>query len=463
MRDITRDHHDLPVVIIGAGPVGLAAAAHVREWGLTALVFEAGDTVAAAIREWGHTRLFSPWRYNIDAAARRLLEATGWQEPDLEELPTGHELVDEYLVPLAAALGDAIRTGARVVAVSRQDIDKTRGRARDSTPFLVRVARTDGSFDDLPARSVIDASGTWETTNPLGQAGLPAIGETTARDAGFVTSPLPDVMGRNREQFVGRHTLVVGAGHSAANTLLALGRLGEDEPGTRISWAIRGTDPARVYGGGDQDGLPARGALGTRLRHLVESGRIEVHTSMTITGLESSGGLTVTGTTPEGHVSLQVDLVVPTTGFRPALDFLREVRLDLDPVVEAPTKLGPLIDPEHHSCGTVPPHGARLLAHPDKDFYIAGMKSYGRAPTFLMFTGYEQVRSIVAALAGDQDAADTVELALPETGVCSADIGSSCDTSVDTAEEGAGCDAAEPVKIGIPTGVAHGRSASDHG
>src|SRR5699024_7176820 len=138
------------------------------------------------------------------------------------------------------------------------------------------------------------------------------------------------------------------------------GQLSDEEPSTRISWAIRDADPASVYGGGDQDGLPARGALGTRLRHLVESGQVEVHTSMTITGLESSDGLTVTGTTPNGSVSLQVDRVVTTTGCSPALDFLREVRLYLGPVVEAPTKLVPLIEPEYHSCGTVPPHGANL-------------------------------------------------------------------------------------------------------
>ena len=119
--------------------------------------------------------------------------------------------------------------------------------------------------------------------------------------------------------------------------------------------------------------------------------------------------------------------MVPCTGFRPDLDILRELRLNLDPAVEAPVELGPLIDPEFHSCGTVPPHGAALLAHPDKDFYIVGMKSYGRAPTFLLATGYEQVRSVAAALAGDREAADTVQLELPETGVCSSDAGTSCD------------------------------------
>ena len=136
--------------------------------------------------------------------------------------------------------------------------------------------------------------------------------------------------------------------------------------------------------------------------------------------------------------TLEADVVVPCTGFRPDLDILRELRLNLDPAVEAPTELGPLIDPEFHSCGTVPPHGAALLAHPDKDFYIVGMKSYGRAPTFLLATGYEQVRSVAAALAGDREAADTVQLELPETGVCSSDAGTSCDVPAAAAAVGIG-------------------------
>ncbi len=114
-----------------------------------------------------------------------------------------------------------------------------------------------------------------------------------------------------------------------------------------------------------------------------------------------------------------VDELVVATGFRPDFDFLREVRLSLDPAVECPPILAPLIDPNIHSCGTVRPHGARELAQPEPGFYFAGMKSYGRAPTFLMLTGYEQVRSIVAEIAGDREAAERVELVLPETGVCS--------------------------------------------
>ncbi|MGQ1837659.1 NAD(P)-binding domain-containing protein [Kocuria turfanensis] len=428
MPDSTPDLTQLPVVVIGAGPVGLAAAAHLTERGLTPLVLEAGDRVGAAIRDWGHTRLFSPWRYDVDAAAVRLLEDTGWTAPDPEALPTGTELVEQYLKPLAAVLAGRIRTGARVVAVSRAGMDKTRTGNRSQTPFLVRVQHADGTCTDVRASAVIDASGTWPTPNPLGRAGLPAPGEAEAVAAGRVTAPLPDVTGRDRDRFAGRHVLVVGAGHSAANTLLELGALAEQEPGTRLSWAVRSADVTRVYGGEGRDELAARGALGTRLRRLVESGVIQVHPSFTITGFTTTGErLTVRAATPAGEQQLAVDLLVPATGFRPDLAMLSELRLDLDPAVDAPRQLGPLIDPEFHSCGSVAPHGERMLAHPEAGFYIVGMKSYGRAPTFLMATGYEQVRSIAAALAGDREAADDVQLVLPETGVCSTDLGGSCD------------------------------------
>lgn len=201
---------ELPIVVTGAGPVGLAAAAHLAERGLEFLVLEAGERVGASVARWGHVRVFSPWKYDIDAAARRLLKAAGWSEPDPEWLPTGAEL-----------------------------------------------------------------------------------------------------------------------------------------------------------------------------------------------------------------------------------------RLDLDPVLGSTRALAPLIDPNHHSCGTVPPHGADELGHPEPGYYAIGVKSYGRAPTFLMATGYEQARSVAAALAGDWAAARDVRLELPETGVCSSTLAE-----------------AQERRVGLATGLAGGLSAA---
>lgn len=442
------DHEALPVAVIGAGPVGLAAAAHLIERGLEPLVLEAGPTVGAAMLQWGHVRLFSTWRYNLDQASTRLLEKHGWEAPRPSGLPTGAQLVADYLGPLAATpeLADRIRVGTRVTAVTRQGLDKGRSPGREQAPFLLRTMDADGRPGEILARAVIDASGTWSTRAPLGAGGLPAHGEDEAVAAGLVTGPLPDV---NLNGFAGKRILVVGAGHSAANTVLALVELGRTHPGTAVVWAIRAGSPARAYGGEDADQLPARGQLGARLHRLVEGGQVELVSGFCIQRLEvADRGLRAHAT--DGR-AIEADRLVPATGFRPDLSILSELRLDLDPAVDAPRGLGPLIDPDFHSCGTVPPHGARLLAHPDKDFYIVGMKSYGRAPTFLMATGYEQVRSVVAALAGDTDAADAVALELPPTGVCSTDAAGGEDS----------CCGGTPgtVSIGFPSGLVHGRSA----
>jgi glycine/D-amino acid oxidase-like deaminating enzyme len=440
----------LPVAVIGAGPVGLAAAAHLLEHGLEPLVLEAGPAVGSAIRQWGHVRVFSTWKYNLDAASVRLLERNGWEAPRPTALPYGSEIVSGYLESLAATpeLRDRIRTGSRVVAVTRQGMDKGRSQGRDQVPFVVQIEHDGGQVTEVPARAVIDASGTWLSPAPLGSSGLAVPGEAEARAAGLVTGPLPDVASGG---FAGRRTLVVGSGHSAANMVLDLARVARANPGTDVLWAIRAATPARAYGGGDADQLPARGQLGARLRTAVESGAVQLLTGFLTASIDVQGGA-VTVHATDGR-TVEVDRVIPATGFRPDLSILSELRLDLDPAVEAPKALGPLIDPDFHSCGTVPAHGAKVLAQPEKDFYLAGMKSYGRAPTFLMATGYEQVRSIAAALSGDAEAADAVELQLPETGVCS--------TSVPApAEEEACCGttAAVPLDLGFPTGLRHGRT-----
>ena len=142
-----------------------------------------------------------------------------------------------------------------------------------------------------------------------------------------------------------------------------------------------------------------------------------------IRGRRAADGVELVGHRHGEVVAHATDVVVNATGFRPNLDILREIRLDLDEIVEAPRRLAPLIDPNVHSCGTVEPHGFRELTHPEQGFFIVGMKSYGRAPTFLLATGYEQVRSVTAWLAGDTASASNVELVLPATGVCSTDAG----------------------------------------
>lgn len=414
----------LPVVIIGAGPIGLAAAANLVERGIDFVVLEAGDRPASSIRLWGHTRLFSPWRHLIDPASRRLLDAAGWAPPvDEGRAPSGHELVDEYLMPLAEldAIRSRIRYGARASAVTRQGMDRTRTAGRESTPFLLRVTTADGRVEEMTGRAVIDASGTYTSPNPLSSSGLVPMGVGGAGDR--IIHALPDVRGTDRARFSGRHTTVVGAGHSAANTLIALAELSRTEPDTRVTWLIRNASAVRVSSSAD-DELADRARLGSRVDQLVDDGLIEKIDSFEISAVERQGdGIRLIGTRRGEPAVHDADLVVGATGFRPDLDMLREIRLQLDDIVEAPVRLAPLIDPNLHSCGTVAPHGFDELRHPDSGFFLVGMKSYGRAPTFLLATGYEQVRSVAAWLDGDMRAATEVQLALPATGVCSTTSG----------------------------------------
>ncbi|MFC9895063.1 FAD-dependent oxidoreductase [Nocardia sp. NPDC127579] len=410
--------NELPVVVIGAGPVGLAAAAELRERGLTPLVFERGATAGAAVAEWNHVRLFSRWGELVAPAARRLLETAGWVGPQPDSYPTGQQWAGEYLIPLAEALGDDIvHLETEVVGVTRRGRDRVVDAGRDSEPLIVRIRRADGREERVPARAVIDASGTWGTPNPLGGDGLAALGETAAAKA--ISYRVPDLEDETvRARYAGKHTVIAGSGHSALTAIVALAGLAKSEPGTRLSWVLRRGEIGNTFGGGAADQLPARGALGLRAEQALDDGLLRVVTGFRTATVEPATDGRVALVAEAGARIEDVDQVVALTGFRPELSWLSEIRLGLDPVLQAPIELAPLIDPNVHSCGTVYPHGVNELSHPEPGFYLAGMKSYGRAPTFLALTGYEQVRSIAAALAGDHESAARVELSLPDTGVC---------------------------------------------
>jgi thioredoxin reductase len=406
------------VAIIGAGPVGLAAAAHLLERGLTPIVLEAGAEIGHAVHQWGHVQLFSPWEYNVDRAAERLLVKTGWNSPDPTRYPTGAELLERYLTPLATKteLDRHIRTSSRVTDISRVGFDKLKSKGREGAPFEVRYQNGQGP-KIVRADAIIDTSGTWNSPNPAGANGLRAIGEQDVADR--ISYAMPDVLGKGRVRYAGKRVAVLGAGHSAIGTLIDLAQLKAEVPGTEVIWLLRGDNPSKAFGGGANDKLVARGELGAQFAALVAAGKIEVETEFRVSHLSGEGARLRIGAGSNccGR-NVVVDELIVATGFRSDLSFVRELRIKLDPAIECPIALAPLIDPNEHSCGTVRPHGARELAQVEPGFYFAGMKSYGRAPTFLMITGYEQVRSIAAEIAGDAESAQRVELALPETGVC---------------------------------------------
>lgn len=417
-----KENTSLPVAIIGGGPVGLAAAAHLVKAGETFILLEAGPSIAHHILQWGHVRLFSPWRFNVDKAAKELLEQSGWSAPEDDKLPTGKELADSYLLPLAGVpeIAPSIWTDAKVVGISRKGQDKMKTANRESLPFILYIENAEGQPRRLEAKAVIDASGTWSQPNPLNASGVWTRQEKDLNDKIFYG--IADVTGSDRQKYIGKHIAVAGGGHSAINTIMELAELDD----VKISWILRKKNVQQAYGGEEKDALEARGELGSRIHELVDSGRINVYTPFHVQHVEKVGD----AISLEGEMKGQpfvlngIDYVIVNAGSRPDFSILNEIRVRIDPATESVEALSPLIDPNLHSCGTVRPHGEKELRQPEKDFYIAGMKSYGRAPTFLMATGYEQVRSIVAHLTGDFTAAVNVELELPETGVCSSNLNS---------------------------------------
>jgi hypothetical protein len=310
----------------------------------------------------------------------------------------------------------SVRFNSRVLGVGRasRDLMVDSGRADDA--FAVHVEGPAG-HERLLARAVVDASGTWTSPSPLGADGYPAIGESA--NSGRITYGIPDFSDTAvAARYAGKHVVVAGKGASAQNVLVGLRQLAEGAPATRVSWLLRRPAIGDAFGGGDNDQLEQRGRLGQDAKAAATSGLVTTLTRFRTESVTAQPDGRLTITSVDGQQVGDVDEVIVVTGFRPDFSFLSEVRLDLDPALGAVKVLADQVRPDLHSCGDVAPHGHRELTQPEPGLYLVGMKSYGRAPSFLAMTGFEQVRSVVAALDGDLEAADRVELVLPETGVC---------------------------------------------
>ncbi len=440
---------NLPVAIIGAGPIGLATAVHLLKSHQKFILFEAKKNVGANILTWSHVKLFSPWQYNIDKEAEKLLIKNGIKIPNKKEVPLGKQLVDAYLKPLSeiVEIKQNLHLNTEVLSIGRKGLDKMKNANRENVPFSIKV-NENNHFKIYEAKAIIDASGTWQNPNPVGSGGVFAVGEKENKHHFFYG--MPDVSNKLIAKYANKTVLVVGGGHSAIGTVLALSNIQEKHPKTQIHWLLRKKNVSEVYGGQEADGFKSRGQLGIRIEKLVNSGNIEIHTPVFINEFKKHNKKLIVRGYKNGQefVLKNIDKVISNTGTRPDFSFLREIRFDADASIECVTELATLIDPNIHSCGTVRPHGEAELRQKEKDFYIVGMKSYGRAPTFLMATGYEQVRSIVAYINGDFEAAKDIQLVLPETGVCSTNIEAEicCSNETSSKEEINCCTIDKPTK-----------------
>jgi thioredoxin reductase len=351
--------------------------------------------------------MFTPWRMNPGPHSTARLEAAGWSAPDPEGLPTGLELAECYLEPLARLpeFKDRIHTHAQVVHAGRRGAlkgDLLGSPKRRDHPFRLLVRDAGGRENFLHAFALIDASGVYGQPNRAGDGGIPARGELYL--APQLSYHLEDVLGLARERHAGRRTLVVGAGASAATTVTSLSRLATEAPGTRVVWAMRGSLAALDPGRAD-DPLPERRALFAAARSLA----LGADPNVSAIGGAVVEGFEFNSATHRYRVALrvgaetrveEVDQVIVNTGFGPDDSLTRELQVHECYATRAPMKLATaLLGAAAGDCLTTPALGADVLANPEPDFFILGHKSYGKGPHFLLETGYRQADDVVSHLA----------------------------------------------------------------
>ncbi|MBI1849170.1 MAG: NAD(P)-binding domain-containing protein [Planctomycetes bacterium] len=401
------------LLVVGAGPIGIEAGVAARARGLDVTVVERG-VVADNVRRWGFVTLFSPWKLDTSTLGERALleERAGTRPPDREAFPSGSEFVERYVEPLAksSALRGRILEHTRVVSIGREGLLKgeqigTSDRA--ARPFRVLVEDESGRERVLKADAVFDCSGTYGNSNEVGEGGIAAVGERAA--SARIRRAIPDVDGADRSAFVGRRTLVVGHGYSAATALAALARLAERNPETRATWAFRSdaTDPYALV---PDDPLPARAELASLANRIANGGvpSIAVRRGTRLDTIESraDGGLDVTLVRGNEHAKESFDEVIALVGYRPDASIHRELQVHQCYASEGPMRLAAALLSSASSnpsgdCLAQTTHGADTLRNPEPNFFILGAKSYGRGSSFLLKIGIEQVGQAMTLLLGE--------------------------------------------------------------
>lgn len=396
------------IAVIGAGPIGVECALYAARLGHRVDVYEAGE-VGEHLRGWGHARMFSPWEMNVSALGVRELSARG--EPagfPRGVCPTGREYRERYLVPLARSplLEGRIHARSRVLGATRAGVPKTGligSPERSRHPFRVLVDAGEGRERAAEADVVIDASGVYGRHGWMGDGGLPAAGERALEPR--IEYGLPDAGGADRGRYAGRRALVVGSGHSAATTVIALRELAEGRPGTRVLWLLRGggRDP---YAPRPDDPLPERAALEARAAALAAAGdpAVEVLCGWSVEEIREAPGSAFDVTLGRGGERRveRVERIVANVGYRPDRALYEELQVHECYATQGPMRLAAaLLGEASADCLARKAHGAEALRNPEPDFWILGVKSYGRNPHFLVRVGLEQVREVFQAIESD--------------------------------------------------------------
>jgi pyridine nucleotide-disulfide oxidoreductase len=390
------------IAILGAGPTGLEAALAAAESGFPFTVYEASSGVAGNVRAWGHVRLFTPWEMNVSSRMRGHLEAAGREVPDGSGWPTGDELAERLLEPLAALpeMAPNLRLGTRVLSVGREGLLKHEEIAtaeRGRRPFRLLLSDDSGRECTETAEVVIDATGTWENPNTLGDAGIDAPGERAL--AGEIRRDIPDFIGE-AASWAGKRVLLAGAGHSAQTAARDLARLAQEAPGTEVIWLLRNPEPG--WGSHPGDPLPARAELAAEAAVLAAgaSPAVKARRGAVVEEIaKPNGRFEVVLRNGGGRERIDVDRVLSLTGSVGDHGLYRQLQVHECYATCGPINLSAaILGAGSADCLAQTTHGAETLKNPEPNFFILGAKSYGRNNTFLMRIGWEQVGEVFGLL-----------------------------------------------------------------
>jgi hypothetical protein len=384
------------VAILGAGPIGLEAALAAAERELPFTVYEAAPTVGGYVRRWGHVKTFTPWSMNV---SRRARTALGGRAPGGEELPSGSELAERLLDPLAALLRDRVRLSTRVLAVGREGLLKHEAIAsedRAARPFRLLLGRPDGTETIEHADVVIDCTGTYGNPNLLGDGGIWAPGERALDDR--IVRYLPPFE-QEAGEWAGRTVLLTGAGHSAQTAARALAEFAERAPSTRVVWAVRNASPD--WGAVEADPLPERRRLNETASEIGDgrSPAIELRPGTVTDSLEERDGRVAVSLRNGGVEEVVVDRILALNGGVGDASIYRQLQVHECYATCGPMKLAAaLMADSGGDCLEQASHGPESLANPEPGFFILGAKSYGRNSQFLLSVGWQQVDDVFASL-----------------------------------------------------------------
>jgi thioredoxin reductase len=435
LRTSDENNNAKRIAIIGGGPIGIEAALYGAIAGFDVCLFERGN-IASNVRRWGFVQVFTEWGRNRSPLAAKLLADHGEVLPPGDTYSSGDELV-QYVEKLAALppLQGRIHTQTEALSLTRErclksdflDDDGLHGRSRRAEfPFRLHLAGRDGVERIEHFSTIIDATGVYHSPNVMGNGGAPCPGEKKC--AAFIDYALPDVVGKDRARFAGKHTLVVGSGHSAASTLLAIADLMEEHPTTRLTWAVRRDVPQHgaPYTLVEDDVSATRARIHRRANALVEHPNVTFLPRTVVEAITYANVFQVDLQCDAERKVIQCNNVAAHTGFRADDTLWRELQVHVHPATGAPLKLGIELNAHNARSGvglstgyaerqvqeeetqkkardrwSVLINDPALLDTGETNFYVLGIKSYGRDAGFLMQNGFRQVRDVWKLISGD--------------------------------------------------------------